>query len=164
LISDWTYFHCPGATLIQEQPEVLDGVVEADVADDAVNKVLEMAAPYLDGQQFHKKKSNMLTFRWTKPMHCVCKRTYNSNNTFFITVHKTVILLHCHRSEDRIVIGNLGGAADEPDGFDDEPDAGQLPDAGQPDAGQPPDDEPDAPNQPSEVKPAKVPSLDKMYG
>jgi len=35
---------------------------EGDVADDAINQVLEMAAPYLVGQRFDKKKNNMLTF------------------------------------------------------------------------------------------------------
>jgi len=94
---------------------------EGDVADDAVKQVLEMAAPYLDGQQFDKKKNNMLTFKRTKPTHCVlCKRTHNKDNTIFITVHETVVLLHCQRSEDKVVIGNLGGAANEADGFDDE--------------------------------------------
>jgi len=129
---------------------------EAEVADEAVNQVLEMVAPYLDGQRFDKKKSNMLTFRRTKPTHCVlCKRIHNSNNTVFITVYETVILLHCRKSEDRMVIRDLGRAADEVDGFDDELVAQDEPVAddepASPDAGQPPEDEL------PEVKPAKVP-------
>jgi len=99
---------------------------EGDVADNAINQVLEMVAPYLVGQQFDKKWNNMLTFKRTKSTYCeLCKRNYNSNNTVFITVHETVVFLHCRRSEDRIFIGELGRAANEldADGFDDEPDA-----------------------------------------
>jgi len=144
---------------------------EAEVADEAVNQVLEMAAPYLDSQQFDKKKSNMLTFRRSKPTHCVlCKRTHDSDNTVFITVYETVVLLHCHKSEDRMVIGDLGRAADEVDGFDDELVAHDEPvplglscqDDSAPDAGQPPDDEPL--NQPPEVEPSKVLVVDNLYG
>jgi len=113
---------------------------EGDVADDAINQVLEMAAPYLVGQRFDKKWNNMLTFKRTMSTYCkLCKRNHDSDNTVFITVHETVVFLHCGRSEDRIFIGELGRAANEPDadGFDDEPDADDELEEGQPDADQP---------------------------
>jgi len=129
---------------------------EGNIADDAINQVLEMAAPYLVGQRFDKKKNNMLTFKRTMSTYCeLCKRNHDSNNTVFITVHETVVFLHCRRSEDRIFIGELGQAANEPDadGFDDEPEEGQ-PDAGQPD---------DEPNQPPADRPAAVLPPDRDF-
>jgi len=99
---------------------------EGDVVDYSVNQILEMAAPYLVGQRFDKVWNNVLTFKRTTSTYCeLCKRNHDSNNTVFITVHETVVFLHCRRSEERIIIGELGGAANEPevDGFDDEPDA-----------------------------------------
>jgi len=115
---------------------------EGDVADNAINQVLEMAASYLVGQWFDKKKNNMLTFKRTTSTYCeLCKRNHDSDNMVFITVHETVVFLHYHMSEDRIFIGELGRAANEPDadGFDDEPNADGFDDEleeGQPDAGQ----------------------------
>jgi len=71
----------------------------------------------------------------------------------FITVHETVVFPHCRRSEGRIIIGELGGAANEleVDGFDDEPDANE---------GQPGDE----PNQPPvEGQPAAVVPPDRDF-
>jgi len=143
---------------------------EGDVADNAINQVLEMAAPYLVGQRFDKKKNNMLTFKRTTSTYCkLCKRNHNSDNTVFITVHETVVFLHCRRSEDRIFIGKLGRAANEPDadGFDDEPDADGFdnepeegqPEEGQQDAGQPDDEL----NQPPIDHPAAVVPPDRDF-
>jgi len=127
---------------------------EGDVADYSVNQILEMVAPYLVGQRFDKVWNNVLTFKRTTSTYCeLFKRNHNSDNTVFITVHETVVFLHCRRSEERIIIGELGGAANEPevDGFDDE-----LEDAkGQPD---------DEPNQPTvEGQPAAVVPPDRDF-
>jgi len=101
---------------------------EGDLADYSVNQILEMAVPYLVGQRFDKVWNNVLTFKRTTSTYCeLCKRNHTSNNMVFITVHETVVFLHCRRSEGRIIIGELGGAANEPDvdGFDDEPDTNE---------------------------------------
>jgi len=137
---------------------------EGDVADYSVNEILEMAAPYLVGQRFDKVWGNVLTFKRTASTYCeLCNRNHDSDNTVFITVHETAVFLHCRRSEGRIVIGQLGGDANEQDvdGFDDElEEAGRLrgldplgPD-GQPDAveGQP-DQPPVVDGQPPAVVP-----------
>jgi len=126
---------------------------EGDVADYSVNQILEMAVPYLVGQWFDKVWNNVLTFKRTTSTYCeLCKRNHDSDNTVFITVHETVVFLHCCRSEGRIIIGELGRAANEPDvdGFDDVPDA----DEGQPD---------DEPNQPSVDCPAAVVAPDRDF-
>jgi len=135
---------------------------EGEVADYSVNQILEMAAPHLVGQWFDKVWVNVLTFKRTALTYCeLCKRNHNSDNTVFITVHETAVFLHCRRSEGRIVIGELGGAANEPDvdGFDDEPDTDDEieeadADTGQPDAdaGQP-DQPPVVEGQPAGVLP-----------
>jgi len=124
-------------------PETEHKNYEGDVVDYSVNQILEMAAPYLVRQRFDKVWSNVLTFKRTASTYCeICKRNQDSNNTVFITVHETVVFLHCCRSEGRIMIRELGRAANEPDvnGFDDEPDAeaDAEADTGQPDGGQPP--------------------------
>jgi len=82
---------------------------EVAVGDDLVTKVIEISTPFVGGHCFYKK-NNILLFKRTKATHCqLCNRMHHNNNTAYVAVHQTMVVLHCHRSPEHIIIGRLGG-------------------------------------------------------
>jgi len=96
------------AQLLERIAPIAEGDFAAAVGNDLVAKVLEMATPFVDSNWFYIKKKNMLLFKRTNANHCqLCNKTHNSDNTAYVAVHQTMVVLHCRRSPGHILIGRL---------------------------------------------------------
>ena len=75
-----------------------------NIAPEKCTEIIQELTEHTLGHKFYKQKNNMLFYSRVMPSHCqICKRTHESDNTLFISVHKSRMIIHCRHAINETV-------------------------------------------------------------